>query len=222
MLEVLAKVEPETAQGKGSILEVPRDNRGDDSLYLIYTAEELRWILRETGVKSENPEPLLVSPYSTGSGVVLSMANNPDEQTGSRAQIFGGFWDNYANDDYLQKGCVSQCFRRKRIHESVWSHFQDLPEGLHTYALGLGYELEFGWTRFEVFCNEHRVEKGVWCVRKIQIETRPVFKDMEPFIVVFDYDATKRGPDLCFSLRVKIPFMYSCGWFHHIQLVQID
>ena len=229
MLAENAEVGLETTQGKGSILEVPEDDRGDDSLYLAYTAEELRWILREAGVIGKDSGIKTPSPYSRGNGMVFTLAKNYDKATHSCVYLMNVMWalGKFGKNDgeYDEKGCVTQAFRRRGAYEAVYAKFWGLPEGRHTYALGLGYELQFGWTWLETYNYAHRIEKGKMRVRKIQIETRPVFKGAEPFIAVFDYDATRRGSELCVSLEVKIPnkqIMYSNGWFHHIQLVQID
>jgi len=230
MIAAIAEVELGTARGKGSILEVPRDNRGDDSLYLVYTAEELRWMLREMGVIGKDSQISRSSPYSEGQGVVFSLDNNKDEATGSYVYLMNIMWalGRYGKNEggYDHTGCVTQSFRRRGSYEALCANFFNLPEGRHTYALGLGYDLQFGrgllgtctYTSYRVGPEDARV-------RRIPVQSRPLFKNTEPFIVVFDFDATKRGLELGVSLEIKIPDAraeYSDGWFHHIQLVQID
>lgn len=240
----------ETAQGKRSVLEVPRDDRGDDSLYLVYTAEELRWILREMEVIDQtHTEPprtrIPTSYYATKSGVVLSTSLNPDRRTGSRVHVYGGFWDNKDDSSLQVPGCITQCFRRKRSHEAVWACFESLPIGRHTYALGLGYDLDVGDLSLSIRAAKLRpipgdfdgilreedrldrlIEGGKFVEphRMIPVDFDFLFSG-SPIIAVFEYDHRPMHIGLWVSLEVDVPnmfFQHATGLFHHIQLVQID
>lgn len=250
MLESVAKVELETAQGKGSILEVPKDDREDDSLYLIYTAEELRWMLREMKIISPIHNKVLISDgrashYAIKSGVVLSTSHNPDKWTGSRVHVYGGFWDNGDDLSLQVPGCITQCFRRKRSHEAVWACFESLPAGRHTYALGLGYDLDVGDVSLSIQAAKLRPITGDF--DKMQSKVEKLDRQLErgklvephmmipvefeflfsgsPIIAVFEYDHRPKHIGLWVSLKVEIPNMLTQnanGLFHHMQLVQID
>lgn len=254
MSEGLAKVEPETAQGKGSILGVPRDNRGDDYLYRVFTAERLRRLLRERGVvknvlkETSNSEDYVspyMSPYETGSGVVLSTSNNPDRITSSRVHLYGGFWDNGADPGSQVDGCVTQWFSSKRTHEAAWAYFEGLPLGKHTYALGIGYRLESGSLLLTVrgaylpTLLEYRDHKALHMKLEPPLKRgmlTPAFSRMTalgvkfllpqpPVVAVFEYERKPRQFAVDVTLEVEVPdisVQHAVGCFHHIQLVQID
>jgi hypothetical protein len=215
--------------GNGNLPMASEDSRGDDSLFLIYTAEELRWILQETGGIAENHKPPSPTPYSKGCGMVFTIDRNKDKATHSDVYLMNVMWalGRYGRNegDYDHPGCVTQAFRRLGSYEAIYATFRRLPEGRHTYALGLGWSMDFGKAWLRPFYYYHPPLKSEARVRKVPVKSHLLFTNGEPFIVVFDYDADKHGGELWTSLEVKIPatgWEYSNAWFHHLQLVQIN
>jgi len=215
---------PAAAQGKGfsttsSGRPICIQESAGDCTCRPFSVEELRLLYEsKTGV-SFKPEKNSLSggerdsPLRIDNGVVLTLSNNPDQETGSYFEVCQGFWSSESEPD---PKCYEQQYQLGENREVVFSRCSGFSLGMHSYAACLGICAEGD---IKVVFDIYELTSSNLVMYRTQIKCRPFILNNTP-VAFFSYDP--RWSQLHVVAHIIRAKNLCLGHFHHLQLAQID